>query len=174
MIKEIYFDKFRGKFWPNPPELASFFLAPAGRQWSYLGGNDGWLLDISGMYNTGHLKTYFQDPENFLNTQVESHLTMWGNPRLGVLLYYQKVGGGYSEDWFSVGDLGRLDQWVETLHGDRRPVGLYIPFRAAWPAVKEYMDRDGELPKCIEWISTNDLPPNTFPDPGTRKPITFD
>ena len=65
----------------------------------------------------------------------------------------------------SKGDLSRLGEWVRTLHGDARPIGLYIPFAEAWQAVKEFIESDGELPKSIAWISAEDLPNNTFPDP---------
>jgi len=46
------------------------------------------------------------------------------------------------------------------------PVGLYVPFEAAWHAVKEFIETDGALPKSIAWISDDDLPNDTFPDPG--------
>jgi hypothetical protein len=42
---------------------------------------------------------------------------------------------------------------------------LFIPFRTAWPAVREFIETDGELPTSIEWIASSDLPPETFPDP---------
>jgi hypothetical protein len=32
--------------------------------------------------------------------------------------------------------------------------------------VKEFIETDGQLPKCIEWVADNDLPPGTFPDPA--------
>lgn len=32
-------------------------------------------------------------------------------------------------------------------------------------AVKEFIETDGQLPKCIEWVANKDLPPGTFPDP---------
>ncbi len=89
---------------------------------------------------------------------------MCGNPDFGVLLYYRKYGGGYADHHYSLGDLSMLNVWVRTKHSDLNPVGLYIPFRDAWPAVQEFMDTDGELPKCIKWINGSDLPSNAFPD----------
>ena len=145
--------------------LAPYFLAPSGKEWYYCGGNDSYGLSISGLYGTSHLKPYAQDPANPQNTRVEVNLYLWGNPELGVLLGYEKYGGGYSEHHLSVGDLTKLDVWVRALHDDLMPVGLYIPFRTAWPAVKEFMDREGELPGAITWIKADDLPENTFPDP---------
>jgi len=34
----------------------------------------------------------------------------------------------------------------------------------AYEAVKEFIETDGQLPKCIEWVADKDLPPGTFPD----------
>lgn len=90
---------------------------------------------------------------------------MWGNPEHGVLLIYQKWGGGHNDAFSSKGDLRRLRDLVRTLHDDPLPVGLFITFAEAWKAVKEFIETDGELPKSIEWIANKDLPANTFPDP---------
>jgi Immunity protein Imm1 len=54
---------------------------------------------------------------------------------------------------------------VRNPHNDPLPVGLFIPFKTAWLAVKEFIETDGALPKSIEWIANKDLPPGTFPDP---------
>lgn len=90
---------------------------------------------------------------------------MWGNPRLGVLIIYSKLGGGYRDVFTSKGDLSRLGELVRGLHDTPLPVGLFIPFDQGWKAVKEFIETDGALPKSIEWVSNHDLPPNTFPDP---------
>jgi len=45
------------------------------------------------------------------------------------------------------------------------PIGLYVPFEAAWKAVKEFIETGGAFPQSIEWIANNDLPLNSFPDP---------
>jgi len=34
--------------------------------------------------------------------------------------------------------------------------------------VKEFMETEGQLPTSIEWVSSDDLPDNTFPDPTVR------
>jgi hypothetical protein len=51
------------------------------------------------------------------------------------------------------------------MHGTPLSVGLFIPFRTAWSAVKEFIETNGELPKSIEWVASGDLPPEAFPDP---------
>jgi hypothetical protein len=90
---------------------------------------------------------------------------MWGNPEHGVLLIYSKWGGGLKQTYSSKGDFARLRERVRSMHDTVLPVGLFIPFDKAWPAVKEFIETDGKLPKSIEWIANRDLPPNTFPDP---------
>ena len=90
---------------------------------------------------------------------------MWGHPKLGILLMYEKYGGGQRATFSSKGDLRRLGELVRSLHDTPLPVGLFIPFEEAWKAVKEFIETDGALPQSIEWIANRDLPPNTFPDP---------
>lgn len=157
MERRINFDRFLGPQWPTLAELEPFFLAPPGKEWSYLGGNDNWGLSVEGLYGTEALEP-FKD-------RVDANLSTWGHPDHGVLVLYQKYGGGYREAFTSKGDMSRLSEIVRTLQGDPMPIGLFIPFPEAWKAVKEFIETDGELPKSIAWVANRDLPPNTFPDP---------
>lgn len=157
MRKRVYFDRFWGSYWPDPRELERYFIARPGEEWFYTDGNDGARLSAEGLYDTAHLEVG--------KGRVDVELMMWGNPNLGVLLIYSKWGGGHRETFSSRGDLGRLREWVRSLHDTPLPVGLFIPFASAWKAVKEFIETEGELPKSIEWIANRDLPPNTFPDP---------
>jgi hypothetical protein len=157
MKKRAYFDDYRGPGWPSLQKLESYFLAPPGREWFYKGGNDSAGLDLFGVDGTEHLE--------FGRGRIDISLAMWGNPDLGVLLIYSKVGGGNRANFSSKGDLTRIKEWVRTLHNDPMPVGLYIPFDKAWLAVKEFIETEGQLPKSIEWVRNRDLPPGTFPDP---------
>jgi len=157
MRKHTYFDMIWRFDWPAPKELEPYFLAAPGKEWFYGGGNDGAVLSADGLYGT--------ENKGLGKGRVDVRLEMWGNPNLGVLLIYSKYGGGYRETFSSKGDLTRLKEWVCSLHDTPLPVGLFIPFRKAWIAVKEFIETDGELPKGIEWIANRDLPPNTFPDP---------
>lgn len=159
MKKRVYFDKFDGPFWPEPSELEPYFLAAKGREWFFESRNDGALLQIEGLHGTDELR-----PET---GRVDVHLAMTGHPELGVTLYYDYWDGRSQRkaSFVSKGDLSRLHELVRDLHGTPSPVGLFIPFAAAWPAVKEFMETNGELPKSIAWVSDEDLPPGTFPDP---------
>jgi len=158
VIRTIYFDRFRWSDWPAPSALEPFFLAPPGHEWSYIGGNDSWGINIKGLYGTSHLP----DAD-----QVRVSMAMIGHRRLGVYLAYRKWDGRYREQhsYNSRGDLNRLGEFVETLHETPLSVGLFVPFPVAWKAVKQFMENDGELPDRIEWIATKDLPPHVFPLP---------
>jgi len=158
MEKSASFDTHWGAGWPSPEWLKQFFLAPKGQEWSYLDGNDSWGLWAEGAAGTEHF-----GPTDDRRTNI--HLSMWGYPDFGVLLIYEKVGGGYSELYSSRGDLSRLKEHVRSLHDTLLPVGLFIPFEKAWLAVKEFIETDGKLPKSIDWIENDTLPPGTFPPP---------
>ena len=157
MKKRIYFDVLDAHGWPPPEQLTEYFLAPKGKEWSYLGGNDNWVLRAEGIEGTGDLEVN--------RGRIDVDLEMWGHPERGVLLIYSKWGGGFRETCSSKGDLTRLGEFVRSLHGTPLPIGLFIPFDRAWPAVKEFMETNGRLPASIDWIPNRDLPPNTFPDP---------
>ena len=165
MMRKVYFCDLKGRYWPTLSELSPYFLTQKGNERWYSGGNDSWGLEIAGLYGTVDLPVYGRTGPAGIGSRVEAHLSMWGSPDYGALLYYHRYGGGYADHYYSAGDLSRLSVWVRTRHSDLNPVGLYIPFRDAWPAVKEFMETDGELPKCIPWITSNDLPDNTFPVP---------
>ncbi len=158
MTKDAYFDRFYGPGWPTLEFLEPYFVkSPAPHGWFHNSGNDSAVIHLFGLEGTEHLPQW--------KGRKDISLSMWGHPKLGVLLQYSRVGWGMSEDWFSAGDLSKFGLWVRTLHGDPMPVGLYIPFSKAWLAVREFMETEGRLPKSIEWISSNDVPDGTFPDP---------
>jgi hypothetical protein len=157
MRKTTHFDLFDPKGWPNPDELERYFLAPPGERWTFETGNDNWGLTLEGVDGTEHLL------QN--KGRIDIHLIMDGNPVHGVLLTYQKWGGGLKLTYYSKGDPRRLRELVFSQQGSPRPVGLFIPYEKAWSAVKEFMETDGALPTSIEWVASRDLPPDTFPDP---------
>lgn len=157
MEKRTSFDRFHMNAWPEPEQLKPYFIAPKGQEWFYDQGSDGALLTIYGLNGTENLTPYKE--------RIDVHLSMVGNPDLGVLLIYQKFEGGFREAYSSKGDMSRTNEWVRTLHSDAMPVSLFIPFAEAWKAVKEFMETDGELPKSIAWIANRDLPSNSFPAP---------
>jgi hypothetical protein len=157
MRKRVYFDIFDGPGWPSPGQLQRYFLADPGQRWMFDSCNDCWGLSAEGIDGTEHLPAH--------KGRIDIRLTMLGNPDHGVLLHYQKSGRDYREAYYSREDLRRLREWIETMHGDLMPIGLYVPFERAWAAVKEFMEMDGALPKSIAWIGEDDIPDDAFPDP---------
>lgn len=165
MKKDAYFHTFYGPGWPSQEFLKPYFKKPplGTIGWFPNSGNDSGGLSLEGIDGTEHLP--------FGRGRKDIRLDLWGNPQLGVLLQYVRYGGGEPRrDWFSKGDLRNIRQWVRSLHGDPLPVGLFIPFDQAWLAVKEFMETEGQLPISIEWVSSDALPDNTFPDPTVRLP----
>jgi Immunity protein Imm1 len=158
MKKSVYFDMIDRDSWPDPKELKPYFFGLPGQEWFDTGGNDGASISASGLYGTeGGVPG---------KTRVDLYLHLYGKPGLGVLLFYHKYGGGYREAFTSKGDMTLLREYVRDLHQTLLPVGLFIPFPKAYDAVKEFIETDGQLPKCIEWVANKDLPPGTFPDAG--------
>ena len=157
MRKFTYFERFDGEGWPDPRELKPYFFAPPGQEWFNHFGNDTAGIWAEGLDGTEDRIPY--------KSRVDLTLDLYGMPGLGVLLIYHKYGGGFSEAYTSKGDMSRLKEWVRNLHNDPLPVGLFVPFKSAWLAVKEFIGTDGALPKSIEWVANKDLPAGTFPDP---------
>ncbi|MEA2818426.1 MAG: hypothetical protein QOJ86_430 [Bradyrhizobium sp.] len=157
MRKDSYFGDFDGLGWPAPDDLKKYFSV-GGPLWE-LGGNDNWYLDVQGLYGTETL------PQRY---SVNARLGMTVSPEHGVMLNYDKWDGRIQrkDSYVSRGDLSRLGRFMYSLHGDPLSLGLFIPFEEAWKAVKEFIERDGELPTSIAWVAVKDLPPETFPDPA--------
>ena len=163
MKKDIYFDRRFGPGWPPLHDLEPYFRPPPhGRGWFDETGNDSASLRLYGVDGTDAL------PEG--KGRIDIDLAMWGHPDLGVLLIYEKVGGGHMEGYCSKGDVGRFGEWVRSTHDTPLPIALFVPFSEAWKAVREFMETEGQLPKSIEWVKGTDLPPGTFPDPTVRLP----
>jgi len=156
MRRTTYLDLRRRNGWPNPKELEPYFLGPPAQRLAFESANDNAGLAAEGVDGTEDLDTN--------EGRIDVDLDMWGHPELGVLLVYSKWGGGSKQMYSSKGDVSRLREWVRSKHGTPLPVGLFVPYDAAWDAVKEFIETDGELPNSIEWIANRDLPRGTFPD----------
>jgi len=97
--------------------------------------------------------------------RVDVHLYMCGNSDHGVHLAYHKWDGRTKEkyEFSSKGNLSRLHEWVRSVQGTALPIGLFVPFPAAFAAVEEFIRTDGELPTAIDWISGEEIPADAFP-----------
>jgi hypothetical protein len=158
MKKTAYFEKNWDEGWPSVEWLRPIFATVLGKHGFKEGDNDNWGFNIEGLYGTAGLPR---------SQSVNVHLYVTGHPDHGVTLQYDKWDGRIQkqESVNSKGDLRRLGEFVRSRHGTPLSVGLFIPFDSAWKAVKEFIERNGELPTSIEWIAGRDLPPGTFPDP---------
>jgi hypothetical protein len=156
MDKRANFDTHWGPGWPDARTLEPYFLGGRDKRWVFEHGGDSGSFIAEGTDGTEHLQ--------FGQVPIHLHLFVWGNPSLGVLLMYHKWGGPRRDSYNSKGDLTRLDQYYQSADGQVLPIGLFIPFEDAWRAVKEFVETDGALPKCIEWIAERDLPSDAFPD----------
>jgi hypothetical protein len=159
MRKTTYFLDHSGFGWPDEKWLAPYFLTAAGRQTAFGTDNDCWGVAAECVDGTEHLPR---------ERQIDVDLTILGNPNLGASLFYDRWSETDGKVFYSKGDMKMLRKWVETRHGDPRPVGLFIPFERALKAVVQFIETDGALPKCIEWVASADLPEGTFPEPVVR------
>ena len=93
MQKCAYFDDYFGPGWPDPSELAPYFLTEAGRRKAFGDDNDSWHLRVVGLEGTEHLPQF--------NGRVDLVLYIVGSIRHGVQLCHQKWGpngiGHYSK-----------------------------------------------------------------------------
>jgi Immunity protein Imm1 len=162
MKKRAYFDSHDGPGWPDQSWLAKYFLTRSGRRQFFALGNDSWGLTAEGVDGTEHLPR---------PGRIDIDLTILGSADLGILLFYHRMSVLDGVSYYSRGDLRRLHEWVTTKDGDLMPIGLFIPFETAWNAIKEFMETDGALPKCIDWIPARDLPVDVFPDQYDQRKV---
>jgi Immunity protein Imm1 len=137
--------------WPRPKDIKRYFLAPPGQRWFFDMDTDKATFELHGIDGTEHLEQH--------KDRIDIRLTLWGHPTLGVLFNWTKWGGGFDDIYASKGDVTRLRERAERVHGGTLPVGLFVPYEAAWKALNEFFETDGALPKSIEWIAELDLPP---------------
>jgi hypothetical protein len=157
MRRRANFDSHWGRGWPSLDFLKPYFFAPKGKEWFYSEGNDSASFTLEGVEGTEHLE--------FGNGRVNISLNMWGHPEHGVLMIWVRSGPPRRIDYYSVHDTARLNQYVNSLHGDPHPIGLYIPFAEAWKAVEDFLLNDGARSTRITWVAGNDLPADAFPPP---------
>jgi hypothetical protein len=139
------------KGWREPQEIERYFLATSEKRWFFDTGTDEAYFEVHGVDGTDQ----FPPGEG----RIDVKLTLWGHPTLGVLFNWAKWGGGFDDIYASKGDLPRLHECAERVHGGTLPAGLFVSYEAAWKALNEFFETDGALPKSIEWIAERDLPP---------------
>jgi Immunity protein Imm1 len=156
MIKMTDFRDYEGPGWPDQQWLAPYFLTPAGRQRAFGTRNNHWGLRARGVDGTENLP---------FDRKINITLHIVGKPDLGVLLLYDRMSAMDGYAYCSLGDLKMLRTLVKAKQGSRMPIGLFIPFEQAFKAVVEFIETDGAVPRCIEWIDSANLPEGSFPEP---------
>jgi hypothetical protein len=154
MKKVTDFRGFEGRGWPDQTWLSPHFLTSAGRQAAFGKGNNHWCLTARGVDDTEALP---------FDRRIDIDLHIIGKPDLGVLLLYDRTNA--AEPYYSVGDPKKLHTLVKAKQGSRMPLGLFIPFEQALGGVVEFIQTNGALPRCIEWVASADLPEGSFPEP---------
>src|SRR5262245_10030319 len=160
MNKSAYFASRDYPGWPQPQDIERYFLAPQWQRSCFGSGNDSAAFEADGIDGTDHVPRSDQRRSNI-------RLTLVAHPTFGVTLQWSKWDGRQRErnTHYSRGDLARVGQFVWDLHGSLNPVALFVPYETAWNAVKEFLDHAAALPKNIEWIASDALPPATFAEP---------
>lgn len=153
----MYFDGRRASRWPHPEAIRHYFFPKSGNAWFSTGGNDSGGFSIEGVEGTEHL-------EQGLG-RVTISLNMVGHPAHGVQLNWARLGPPQRTDYYALHDPARLNQYVNSMHGDPQPIGLYVPFAEAWKAVEDFLTNEGERSKRIAWAAASELPPDAFPAP---------
>lgn len=157
MRKVTYFEDFPLDGWPSPDQLRPYFIAPPGQEWFYATGNDTAGLRLEGIEGT--------EQYEWGRGRIDLVISMWGHPKHGMLIMYQRQGEVNGEIFFTKGNMSLIRKHTRSLHDTPLPIGLFIPFAQAWLAVEDFILSEGGRSKRIEWISALDLPPDSFPDP---------
>jgi len=157
MLLHVDFGPLYGSYTPDQVDLSPFFSNPGSPDWFPEGRTDNASLVYKGLRGAAPLTPG--------SGSIDATLELWGSKMHGVMIWYRIGTLMDSNHYFSKGDMLRIRRFYRTAHGDLRPLAFFIPFERALVAVKEFISTNGELPKSIEWISSNDVPPNTFPEP---------
>lgn len=149
------FGKMSIRDFPSIKDIERFFVSYKEDEWS-VGGASGADIVIYGAHGTED-GTPFKD-------RVDIWITIYDHPEYGMCTQYTKGGGGYRDNYFSLGDVGRLSKVMHTRHGDPLPVGLFVSPTTAWIAVKHFIETRGDRSPDIDWISADDVPREAFPE----------
>jgi hypothetical protein len=156
MKKMTDFRDYEGPGWPDQKWLAPYFLTAAGRQRAFGTGNNHWCVTAEGVDGTEDLP---------FDKRIDINLHIIGKSELGALLLYDRVSMTDGYAYYSLGNPKMLRTLVRAKQVSLMPVGLFIPFEQALKAVMQFIEKDGALPKCIEWVASADLPEGSFPEP---------
>ncbi len=156
MKKITIFPGYEGPGWPDEKWLAPYFLTLAGRHEVFSIRSNHWCVTAEGVDGTEDLA---------FDKQLNINLHIIGKPDLGVLLLHDRVSAADGHAYYSLGNPKMLRTLVRATQVSLMPAGLFIPFEQALKAIMEFVQTNGALPKCIEWVASADLPEGSFPEP---------
>lgn len=139
---------------PRIEELQHYFFSYSGKEWA-TGGASGASFIIYGLNDT--------DQEEPFRGRIDAHLAVIDHSLEGMYLYYSKTGGGFSEHYFSIGDLAKVSEMVTSRAGDPLSKALFTTRENAWLAVVDFIEGVGVRTDKITWAKPEDLPPEAFP-----------
>jgi Immunity protein Imm1 len=107
-----------------------------------------------------------KDAEHF---EVRTELRLIGLPGYGVYISYWQSGAKSGDvNLYAKGDIARAKDCAANRRGDVFSLALLVPFSAAYSALAEFLETDGALPGCIEWMEPSEVsyafPPGYTPD----------
>jgi Immunity protein Imm1 len=137
--------------WPQIQSLSEYFKP--------LLGTTPWKFKTHGLDDVWFWISQ-KDAEHF---EVRTELRLIGVPGYGVYISYWQSGvktGGLN--FYAKGDLARIKDCAANRRGDLFSLALLVPFSAAYSALAEFLETNGALPKCIEWVEPSEVP-DAFP-----------
>jgi hypothetical protein len=157
--KEASFDDHWGNGWPDIKAVRDCLSDPERLAQFFAKGRDGGCFSIEWIYSPSSSPPQFD--------LVGATLYMHMNPDLGIKLQYSRWDGrtGEKKTYHSKGSLTRLKEFVPSFHGTPLSIGLFVSFDKGSKAVSEFLQKEGELPSSIDWVSDDDLPSEIFPRP---------
>lgn len=157
MKKRAYFLDHRGNDWPAFEVWRQYFVSPHDKRRFVTGTNEG-NLTIEGIDGTDYLER---------PNQVSVQLVFSCKADFGVQFMHSKLGRGGGQTYFSRGDLRRLHEFTKSDHNAPLPIGFFIPCELGLEVVERFDKTNGDLPDCIEWVSSSTLPFDLWPDVST-------
>lgn len=86
-------------------------------------------------------------------------LSIVANCRYGIWLWYRySRSDSQEENYISLGDPERLNQYVEVVEDSLTLEGLYLPPEQAWLAVRDFLNLEGLRSDKISWLSEDQIP----------------
>ncbi|AQQ02761.1 hypothetical protein B0E33_03410 [Roseibium algicola] len=95
---------------------------------------------------------YLQDSECY-------HLSIVANPQYGIWLWHRhNRPDGSEENYISLGNIEKLDTYVEAVEDSLTLEGFFLPPEQAWLAVQDFINSPGVRSERINWMHEDQVP----------------